>query len=221
MLDPQCRPLHPTETLFLYCTTWFSKQCQNLTFSLFLTPSPILSHTDQCGIDSFIVSTHWDRWRTEDTQLALKGWQKLSGCLGDKRNRQQMSRNKDRAGHHHLESFHENQLLNQALIWLANVIYKNFNYWEWYTSVAFQNLCQALITLGVWAKYNFLNITWLGQMWAEHPQRTKTTCSLKLHDAFFKPNCNIPPWGHKTCSNKQLQFYRRNLKKTKNNPRSI
>lgn len=214
MLDPQCQPLHPTETLLLYCTTWFSEQCQNLTFSLFLTPSPILSHADQCGIDRQLYCIHMLRQiknLPSHPQLASKGWQKLSGCLGDKRNRQEMSRNKDRAGHHHLESFHENQALNQAVILLANIIYRDFNNWEWYSCVPFENLCQALTTFWVWAKYNFLNTLSLGQMWAEHPQRTKTTCSLKLHDAFFKPNCNVPPRGHKTCSNKQLQFYRRNF----------
>lgn len=150
------------------------------------------------------------------TQLALKGWQKLSGCQGDKRNRQQMSRNKDRAGHH-LESFHENQARNQAVILVAKVIYTNFNNWEWYTCVPHENLGQALITLWAWAKYSLLNTILLGQMWAEHPQRTQTTRSLKLHDAFFKPNCNVPPRGHKTCSKMQLQFYRRNFKKPKPN----
>lgn len=57
-----------------------------------------------------------------------------------------MSRNKDRAGHH-LESFHENQAHNQAVILVAKVIYTNFNNWEWYTCVPHENLGQALITL--------------------------------------------------------------------------
>lgn len=57
-----------------------------------------------------------------------------------------MSMNKDRAGQQ-LESSHENQAFNQAVILLTNVIYTNSDNWEWYTCVTFENLCQAHITL--------------------------------------------------------------------------
>lgn len=51
--------------------------------------------------------------------------------------------------------------------------------------------------------------------WSDVTRTSKKNKDNMFPKAFFKPNCNVPPKAHKTCSNKQLQFYRRSLKKTK------
>lgn len=159
-LDPHCQPHHSTETLLLYCTTCWSKQHQNLIFSIFLInishlypywpvwswhTTPLYPHTE-IHEELKIYNLPWNRAR------------KLSSFLEEKRNSHSDSK---RAGTRTelditiMKASTKKQMLNQAVLLLANVICNNFNIWEWYTCVPFENLRQALITSWVWAKHSF------------------------------------------------------------------